>query len=520
MPRLEREKAQQLLDQGLIDQAAYDTAFAETVTAGEPVDNFRTDEELEPVKKGRDMLQRQREAAAKASIKKADREQSEANTEEQQALLDDEKRRELARQFGYDEEKIAQNIPQAQPADIQTADLNGQVTPQLATDIVQEQPYDFERDGFQDPSIETPGYDLIRDGINAGMQAGAAKAAEESAYYQNMNSKMAREGQALERMREDQSQQIQAKEEELDSEINRVGSLAVDQNRYWANKSTGQKIASGIAMVLGAFGAGSQNRAVKVINDAIKQDINLQAQDIAKQKGLLSSKRGILQDMRARFRNDVMAKEAANQAYLQQAKLKIEEISSRYSGQQAKANALQLLGKIEMQEQASRQKFMQEYIKRLPVNPNMNPEMLDEDRRVRFVPGYGLAAHREEADKAKIAIADARSTNDTIKELLAINEKGGKSFDINERARAETLAAFLKGQLRPVIVGPGAVTDREQKLLDDIIADPTAILSLDSSNKTRLKTLMNKVENQLDNKMKAYNLTKPSDRIGFKPVGN
>jgi hypothetical protein len=61
--------------------------------------------------------------------------------------------------------------------------------------------------------------------------------------------------------------------------------MRVDPARMWKNASTGQKIQLGIAALLGAWGSALQgkqeNMGVKIIDDAIKRDVDLQMQDIA-----------------------------------------------------------------------------------------------------------------------------------------------------------------------------------------------------------------------------------------------
>lgn len=52
----------------------------------------------------------------------------------------------------------------------------------------------------------------------------------------------------------------------------------IDQGRWWATRSTPQKIAGGIGLLLGALGAGNDgvNRAVGIIDNAISRDVDVQ----------------------------------------------------------------------------------------------------------------------------------------------------------------------------------------------------------------------------------------------------
>jgi hypothetical protein len=52
----------------------------------------------------------------------------------------------------------------------------------------------------------------------------------------------------------------------------------------------------------------------------------------------------------------------------------------------------------------------------------------------------------------------------------------------------------LKGKLRLPLIGPGAVSEYEQEILAEAIADPTKIFSLESANLKKLRTLKAIVE--------------------------
>ena len=83
-----------------------------------------------------------------------------------------------------------------------------------------------------------------------------------------------------------------------------------------------------------------------------------------------------------------------------------------------------------------------------------------------------------------------------------------------------TLAKALKGQLRLFIVGPGAVTDKEQAILDDIVANPMDIFSIASRNKAALNTLRNAIKRSSDAKLQPYFLQPitAEEKFGFKAL--
>ncbi len=296
--------------------------------------------------------------------------------------------------------------------------------------------------------------------------------------------------------------------------------MKVDPKRLWKNAATGDKILAGIGMVLGAFGSGASNRGVAVISQAIDRDINAQQADIATQKDAYSAKSGIYKDMVAQFKDKRASEEATRMAYLGNAEVRVKEMMARYSGPEAKAKGMELLGEIQMKKAEARQNFMKAMAPYLqgPAGPDSNPELMTQDQRERFVPGYGLALTKEDAKELKGAVAEVSAAKQSVRELLQIAGMSGKSVSPEMRTRATSIASLLQGQLRTTVLGPGAVTESERALLEKIIANPTDIFSMDSRNKEALQTLSQKLDQGLASKVSAHGLRAPADKIGFKAV--
>jgi hypothetical protein len=113
------------------------------------------------------------------------------------------------------------------------------------------------------------------------------------------------------------------------------------------------------------------------------------------------------------------------------------------------------------------------------------------------VAGYGVAPSPEIAKDFREVLISATEAQTGIKRLLEINKMKSPWASLDLRSEAQVLQGTLQGALRREIVGPGAVTESEQKLLKSIIRDPTKFWSLSASNKTALETLLKKVERGL-----------------------
>lgn len=82
--------------------------------------------------------------------------------------------------------------------------------------------------------------------------------------------------------------------------------------------------------------------------------------------------------------------------------------------------------------------------------------------------------------------------------MLQILNTPNRTITPELRKEANTIKALLTGALRVPIVGPGAFTDPERKLIDSVIPDPTAIFSIDANTKASLITLRNRIKDDRD----------------------
>jgi hypothetical protein len=115
--------------------------------------------------------------------------------------------------------------------------------------------------------------------------------------------------------------------------------------------------------------------------------------------------------------------------------------------------------------------------------------------QARYVPDLkGYAPTVKAAEELKDAVKERRKVENSIQSLLTLADKSGSSVSIDDRALATVEVGTLKGSLRKFLIGPGAMSDHEQKLLESIIRNPTKIFSLDSANKKSLQRLREKTE--------------------------
>ena len=108
-----------------------------------------------------------------------------------------------------------------------------------------------------------------------------------------------------------QQKQIQDKLNQVQAAIDDFSNTTIDPGRLYGNMSTGTRIASGIALALGAFGAaasGGQNMAMQVIDKAIERDIDAQKANLDTKKSVITAKRGMYDDFMKMLGNEDAAK--------------------------------------------------------------------------------------------------------------------------------------------------------------------------------------------------------------------
>lgn len=127
----------------------------------------------------------------------------------------------------------------------------------------------------------------------------------------------------------------------------------------------------------------------------------------------------------------------------------------------------------------------------------------------RSVIGYeGKVPTQTEAIKFREQVSDINSGVSALDELIQLGRKGS-SLSPTDRARAQNLARMIQGKFRLEIVGPGAVTENDRKVLEDVVASPLDIFRL-SDVPTLLTDMKSRMLSARDEKARS---------LGLKPTG-
>ena len=113
-----------------------------------------------------------------------------------------------------------------------------------------------------------------------------------------------------------------------------------------------------------------------------------------------------------------------------------------------------------------------------------------------------------EAFKFRTQMLEASNAKKAVGRLVEINDMVGESMPWNSKVwgEAKALLPQIKAGLRTDIIGVGTVSNYEQELINDVVAEPTKFWSLESSDRAKLAVIMDKISNRLAQEPANYGL--------------
>lgn len=113
-----------------------------------------------------------------------------------------------------------------------------------------------------------------------------------------------------------------------------------------------------------------------------------------------------------------------------------------------------------------------------------------------------------EAFKFRTEMLETANAKVAVNRLIEINDMVGESMPWNAKlwGEAKALLPQIKAGLRTDIIGVGTVSNYEQQLIEEVVADPTKFWSLESSDRAKLAEIMRRVTNRLADKPAMYGL--------------
>lgn len=237
--------------------------------------------------------------------------------------------------------------------------------------------------------------------------------------------------------------------DEIDNTMQDIRDQHINPNHYLGSKDTGQKIATGIGLILGGMGAGltgGSNQALDFLNRNIDRDIEAQKANLGKSETLLSA------NMK-RFQNATQATDMTRVIMTAHAADQMQQKALETQSPIIKARAQQMAGQLQMQNAPIIQQMA---MRQMLLNPNSNLQGQDP---AKLVPYVVPPAHQA---KAFSEIERAENTRKAASEIL-------KNYD--EVTRQYQAAGGL-GRVVGAIYHPREL-DALQGLLGSTVTDLT-----------------------------------------------
>jgi len=312
----------------------------------------------------------------------------------------------------------------------------------------------------------------------------------------------------------------------------------IDPNRFWASKTTGQRVMAGLMIAAGYLGRGQQhNQALDYIQNAVQQDIDAQKSmvDYQLRKGneAIAAQQTLYGMMRSRFQDDATALAATQAAAFGVVQKKLDAAIAGTQDAARKAAYEQLQAGVEAQQQQAlqqlhihaddsaqkwanlnlqRQNMLLDYASKQQKAAGKDPEL--------FVPGYGYALSKDAVKDVREAVSAHGKTKAILGDLQALRSQyGGEVLPTNAKASMKTLGAKLMGALNKADKF-GALDKGTQEILKEMMGgNVTDYTGVDAALRTISTTLDSDLAGELRPRMdpRTYQTPKAKEEaLGFR----
>lgn len=262
----------------------------------------------------------------------------------------------------------------------------------------------------------------------------------------------------------------------------------IDPGKFWASRSTGDKVLAAIGLAMGAIGSqDGVNRSVSILNQAIERDIDAQKANLDAAGKAAGNQMNLLGIMRSNFSDQQQAHNATEAAMRQRAISMLDETALRFSGPEKQAAVA-----------AMKAKLGQDYLQ------NVNKtEMAAKLSASEAAKNWAQVSAARSAGQSKEQMASS-STHKTMSETIGrIKSLVGDTNIITEKAGSraaemQSLAADLLLQVKEA-AKLGALDKGSIEIAEKLIGDPSATFTLDSTKIARLNSLLSQSRRKAEN---------------------
>lgn len=397
----------------------------------------------------------------------------------------------------------------------------------------------IEQEAVQTPQTTVPqGPDLeslLKSQVEAATKVGDAQAAIERAKGAAAEkTALALDSQMrdLENTKTDVDERVSEKEQVLDDELNQYrefiktrGQLPTD---IWATKSTGQKAAAGIAIVLGAIGSGLAkdpvNRGLEAVNNAINKDLQTLKDNINTENEARLKVMGITQDQvrqaRQKFETDLAYFDKLKLVQLSAIEARLAQAAAPHNSTIVQNNAKNAIAQLQIQQMQLRQQIGQKHsiqalidsapdgdVRKLPaqIKARLAQDPIGKDLLEQaykdaplMVPGYGMAQSEQAATAARKIVSAGKNMEflvKSIKQEVENSSRLGRAIPGEVRSRLQNLYAQVQGEYKES-QALGALDKGVENLVNMFLKNPTSLINFTNYDQV-LKTANVNIDNKL-----------------------
>ena len=164
--------------------------------------------------------------------------------------------------------------------------------------------------GESEPVVSPPASDVISDAERLAVNRARLESAREAHIAEERLRAIRESNEAAERNAASYQRNLeQAKSSvgQLREEAARLAQTKIDPDRWWSDRSTGQKIAGFVAAAIGGLlqpYTGGRNRALDTLLGRIDADIQAQQSDMGREQALLGMQQGMVRELVAAGEED------------------------------------------------------------------------------------------------------------------------------------------------------------------------------------------------------------------------
>lgn len=297
------------------------------------------------------------------------------------------------------------------------------------------------------------GLDLKARAALADAEVASAAGSAQASQYASLAKGLAGEAESTKARRQKYEQMVDEQMQKNMQKFEEYNSAKIDPNRLYANQTTGQKIMGAIGIALSV--AAGKDGAMKAIEKAVQDDINLQKEQINLTGLQLDKGHTLFKDMLDVTKNIDDASSLAQAALIQQAELKIKQIAAQTTSQVAKNNALSILVDLELKKvellskvndpEALERQATTQALKGGPLEltPQNVGRLSSKTIKEGLVPGVGVAVNETARKEVAGTRASMEAAISGLKDLKKIRQEVGIEVGLGLEAEKKANQAWL-----------------------------------------------------------------------------